>query len=319
MSEMETEEGPMDPTDPVEETPSARSTSADPTQAPIEVIDTPHHSSEPAPGDSEPGPDEGNRPGDPQDMEAESDGTDEKLPLGNEELEPWDREVTPEKVTPPSEAGKDTREGSEEVGPTVSAAERCVTPTDLLLIDSPSRPRPSPKRKQLSPPEGSKAATEWENTVKQHCGSTPERTPSSRLPGRMPYGLPPATKETASGVAESEGDGSMEPLQEEVPVDSPIMLQDENKPLGPLRGDEVTEFTPTALSGEDKPAGPLRNGPTGYDPIMEALDLFREDEPVRPLGEEGSGTIQERDEGVETSDQESVRPPSDPETFDQDV
>ncbi len=49
MSEMETEEGPTDPTDPVEEMSPARSTTADPTWAKTEVMDTPPYSSEIAP------------------------------------------------------------------------------------------------------------------------------------------------------------------------------------------------------------------------------------------------------------------------------
>ncbi len=52
------------------------------------------------------------------------------------------------------------------------------------------RPRASPKRKQLSSPEGSEIAAGLVSAVKWHCGSTSESVPSSRLPGRMPYGLP---------------------------------------------------------------------------------------------------------------------------------
>ncbi len=98
MSNIEREEGPTDPTDPVEETSPTCSTSAGLTPAQIEGMGTPPRSSEPAPvmtsspvvtpRDSEPGPDVGNREGDPKDMEAVSGRTKEQLPLENEVLEP---------------------------------------------------------------------------------------------------------------------------------------------------------------------------------------------------------------------------------------
>ncbi len=121
-------------------------------------------------------------------------------------------------------------------------------------MDSPSRLTASLKRKQLSPPEESEATADQENAVKRHRGSTPERIPFARLPGRVPYWLPSPTEETASGATGSEGDRSMEPLKEEVPVDSPIAPSDEDKPSESPRGDETTEPTPIAPSDEDKPS-----------------------------------------------------------------
>ncbi len=143
MSEMETEEGPADPTDPVEETSLAHDTSADPTQVPADMIGTPPHPSEPAPvttsspvitsRDSEPGPVKGKQEGDLQDMKAESDEMDEKFPLGNEMLEPQEIGITSGAASPPPEVGKDVKEGSEEVGLSISAVERCETLTDCSL------------------------------------------------------------------------------------------------------------------------------------------------------------------------------------------
>ncbi len=66
-----------------------------------------------------------------------------------------------------------------------------VTPISVLsATGSPTRPRASPKRKQLSSPEESEIAAGLACAVKRHCGSASELVPSPRLPGRMPYGLP---------------------------------------------------------------------------------------------------------------------------------
>ncbi len=217
----------------------------------------------------EPGPDEENREGDPQDMEAEPDGADEKSSLGDEVLEPRGMEATPTMASPPPETDKDAREGSEEVGLTVSATERCGTLTDLLSLDSPSWLRTSPKRKQLSPPEGSEVAADRENAVKRHRGSTPEQTPFSRLPSRMPYWSPPLTDKTGLGATGEEGDESMEPREEEEPTDSSTAPEDESEPSETPSGDELKEPTLTAPSDGDGISGPLRDGPT---PVGGALD-----------------------------------------------
>ncbi len=183
---------------------------------PAEVIGTPPRSVEPAPiGTSSPvvtsrdsgsGPNEGNQESDPQDMEAESDEVEEQFSLANEVLV-----ATPAMTSSPPETEPGTREGSGEVEQTVSTTERCVTPTDLLSVDSPSCPRTSPKRKQLSPPEGSEVAADWENAVQRHLGSTPEHTSFSRLPGRRPYWSPPLAKETGLGAPREEEDESKTP------------------------------------------------------------------------------------------------------------
>ncbi len=96
--------------------------------------------------------------------------------------------ASPMMVSPPPEADKNAGEGSEEVGLIVPAAERCVTPTELLLVDFPSWPRASPKRKQLSPHEESEVAADQENTVKCHRSSTAEQSPSSDCLVRCPIG-----------------------------------------------------------------------------------------------------------------------------------
>ena len=273
MSEMETEEG---PTDPVEETSPARSTSAAPTQAQTEVIGTPPHSSETAPvmtsspvitsRDSEPDPVEGNREGDLRDMEGESDEMDEKFPIGNDVLVLQEIGITPGTMSPPPEASQDAKEGLGEVGLIVPTVERCETPTDSLPVDSPSQLRASLKRKQLSPPEENEATADWENAVKRHRSCTPERIPFSRLPGRMPYGLTPPPEEAASGAAGPGAEGPLDPLREEGLTDSPTAPSEEDRPSGPPRGD----------------------GPAEPTPVPGALDSPKEEEPVKLSKDDGS-------------------------------
>ncbi len=93
-----------------------------------------------------------------------------------------------------------------------------VTPTGVLsATGSPTRPRASPKRKQLSSLEESELAAGLACAVKRHCGSTPELVPSSRLPGHMPYGLSPCLEKEEPEKVEkgksqsstSEGDESL--------------------------------------------------------------------------------------------------------------
>ncbi len=95
-------------------------------------------------------------------------------------------------VTPPSpEAALETEEKANMAEYHAPTPERYVTLTGLLsTMGSPTRPRTSPKRKQLSSLEGSEIAAGLVNMVKRHCGSASESAPSCRLPGHMPYGLP---------------------------------------------------------------------------------------------------------------------------------
>ncbi len=304
---MDTEEGPTDPTDPVGEPSPANSPSADSTRKPVGVIGTIFHSGEPAsigtsspvvtPRDSEPGPDVGNQEGDPQDVEAESDGADEKYSLGNEELGPRGMEATPALASSPPETVPDARESSAEIGQTVPTTERCITPTDLLSVDSPSRPRISPKRKQLSPPEGREVAEDWENAVKRHSGSTPEHTPFSRLPGRMPYWSPPLAEEMGLGATGEEGGESMPPREKEEPVAAPTMPDDRNGLSEYPGGEELKEPLPIVPSDGEELSGPPRDGPS---PIAEALDLPGEKRPTGLSEGEGLGMTQGGDKPVGT-------------------
>ncbi len=71
-------------------------------------------------------------------------------------------------VTPPSpEAAPETEEKANMAEYRVSTPEGYVTPTGLLsTTGSPTRPRTSPKRKQLSSPEGSEIAAGLVSAVK---------------------------------------------------------------------------------------------------------------------------------------------------------
>ncbi len=324
------DEEPTDPTDPVEETLPAHSTSAYSIEMPAEIIDTPTHSGELAPigtsspivtsGDGGSDLNEGNQKDDLQNMEAESDEV-EKFSLVNEVLEPRGTETTPVKTTSPPEAEPDIKEGSGLAGQIVPTTERCVTPTNLLSTDSPSRPRTSPKR---NPPEGSEAATDWESAVKRHCSSTPEHTPFSRLPGRMPYWTPSLAEEVESGAAGGGGD------------ESP-MLRGEGPAASPMAPEDVSDVLNDPLSttplDRDELSGPLGDEPALAKGVVdpseeERLPKLSEGEElnaargrVDPAGTPTETELQPR-LGPEASEvdtrppnENEVRQPSGPETF----
>ena len=144
------------------------------------------------PPEDGPGPDKGNQKDSPRCEQVDEAGTEEEPIPVEETLGPREMDATPA-VTPPS---PDT---STQAGERVTVAEYhaptpegYVTPTGVLsATGSPTRPRASLKWKQLSSPEGSEIAAGLVSVVKRHCGSESESISGSRLPGRMPYGLPP--------------------------------------------------------------------------------------------------------------------------------
>ncbi len=118
----------------------------------------------------------------------EAGAEEESVPVGDI-VDPREMDTTPA-ATPPSPAASPEAEEkfliAEYQAPT---PEGYVTPTGVLsATGSPTRPRASPKRKQLSSLEESKIAAGLACAVKRHCGSAFEFVPSPRLPGRMPYG-----------------------------------------------------------------------------------------------------------------------------------
>ncbi len=214
-------------------------------------------------------------------MVADSDEAEEKFSLAKEVLEPWVLDAIPAVTSLPPEIKPDTKEGAAVAEYTVPTPERCVTQTGLLsAAASPSRPRTSPKRKQLSSPAGSEVIDGWENAVKRHRGSMPESIPYSRLPGRMPYGTPCLAEEEGPGAA---GEGRNEsPIQREEGelAAPPMVLKDIGKPPDLQQGEEPKDLLVTAPVDGGKPLGPSGDEPALAEGVMEGwlLKLSEGDE-----------------------------------------
>ncbi len=120
----------------------------------------------------------------------EAGAEEESVPVGDI-VDPQEMDTTPAATPLSPAASPETEEKIPIAEYHAPTAEGYVTPTSVLsATGSPTRPRASPKQKQLSSVEGSEIAAGLACAVKQHCGSSSELVPSSRLPGRMPYGLP---------------------------------------------------------------------------------------------------------------------------------
>ncbi len=316
---MEVEEEPMDSADPVEETLSTHGTSADPIEMPTEIIGTSPHSGKLAPlrtsspitvsGDGGINLNEGSRRDNPQDMEAESDEADKKFSLAKEVLEPRGIDATPAATSLPLETGPDITEGSGVVRQIVPTTERCVTPMDLLTADSPSRPRTSPKRTQLSSPEGSEIAAGWDNSIKRHRSSTPEHTPISRLPSRMPYWTPCLAEKEGPGAAGEGGDKSPLPRKDEEPMAPLVAPEDVGEPSELQRGEELKDLLFMAPLDGDKPSGPSGDE---FALAQGVVDPSEEEKlPKLPEGEESDaarGKIKPVETPAETEPQPPLRP-----------
>ncbi len=215
---MEVDEEPRDFADPVEDALPAPNPETELTKAPAARENAP-----PNPGgaccpivtppEDGLGSYEESQKDDPRREQVGETGTEEEPIPVEEALEPREMDATPA-VTPPS-PGTPT-EAVERVtiaeyhAPT---PEGYVTPTGVLsATGSPTRPRVSPKRKQLSSSEGREIAAGLVSAVKRHCGSESESISSSRLPGRMPYGLPPRIDGEEPKVIG--GEGSQTPTSE---------------------------------------------------------------------------------------------------------
>ncbi len=127
----------------------------------------------------------------PHREQVEETGAEEESVPVEDAVDPREMDTTPTATPPPPAA----LPGAEEKIPIpeyhAPTPEGYVTPTSMLsATGSPILPRASPKRKQLSSPEGSEIAAGLACAVKRHCGSVSELALDPRLPGRMPYGLP---------------------------------------------------------------------------------------------------------------------------------
>ncbi len=246
-------------------------------------------------------------------------GAEEKPSLIEDTLEPREMDATPA-VTPPSpEAAFKTEEKAnvaEYLAPTPAGY---VTPTGLLSTTrSPTQPRTSPKRKQLSSQEGSEIAAGLMSAVKQHCQSMLESTPSSRLPGRMPYGPSSCAdreepeivggEENQTSMLKRDGDPGTPPMTPECTGHSPDLSQGEEPEdllfVIPPKGDRASGMAKDELTkGEEDMKGNFSEQldelvapqsqltpaeiPTGSKPPPPAgPDAPTEDTPP-PVGDEG--------------------------------
>ncbi len=94
-------------------------------------------------------------------------GAEEELSPVEETLEPREMDATPAATPLSPDAAPEAEERVNVTDYRASTPEGYVTPTSLLsATGSPTQPRTSPKRKQLSSPEGSEIAAGLVSTVK---------------------------------------------------------------------------------------------------------------------------------------------------------
>ncbi len=205
---MEVDEGPRDSIDPVGDASPAPDLEPELKEVPTAEESAPTNSdgaSRPTgmPPEDGPGPDEESQKDSPRREQVGEAGAEEEPFLVDETLEPREMDATPAATPPSPDAAPEAEEKVNVAEYRASTPEGYVTPTGLLsATGSPTRlhVRASPKRKQLSSPEGSEIAAGLMSAVKRHCGSASETVPSSRLPGRMPYGLPARVDREEPGI-----------------------------------------------------------------------------------------------------------------------
>ncbi len=267
---MEVDEGPMDPTDPVEEMSPVHSTGAELKEMSAAGTSIPLCSGEAAPiGTSSPvtvprddriDPNEESQKDSLQSEEANTDEAEERFSLAEEVLEPWKMDATPAVTPPPLEEKLRMEERARVAGYMAPTPEGYVTPTGLLsAVGSPSRPRTSPKRKQLSSPEGSKIATGLVSAVKQHCSSAFEHASSPRLPIRMTYGTSSRAEEDGPGAV-GEGENQVPMLQkDEDPRTPPMTPENTGDPPESNQGEEPEDLLFVTPPEGDRPSGTVAN------------------------------------------------------------
>ncbi len=196
--------------------------------------------------------------------------------------------ATPTVTPPPLEEKPKVEERAMVVGYIAPAPEGYVTPTRLLsAAGSPSRPRTSPKRKQLSSPEGSEIAAGLVSAVKRHCGSPSEDASSPRLPCRMPYGASSRAKEEGPGVV-GEGENQAPMLQKDGDPRTPPMTPGNTGDPPELEQEEESEDLLFATPPEgDKSSGTAENelAKAGGDMNGDLLDPSDENELVASRSE----------------------------------
>ncbi len=264
---MEVDEEPRNPTDPVE--------SASPAPDPETELETvaaaeDYASSNPDgvgcpatmfPEDG-PSPDEGGQKDSPRREHAGETGAEEESVPMEDAVEPREMDTTPAATTPSPAASPEAEEKIPIAEYHAPTPEGYVTPTGVRsATGSPIRPRASPKRKQLSSPEGSEVAAGLVCAVKRHCGSASELALDPRLSGRMPYGLPSCLDEGELGsVGRRESQYSMPERSEglRTPPTTPVHAA---RSLNASPGEEPEDLVFATPPEENKSFGALTNNP----------------------------------------------------------
>ncbi len=241
-------------------------------------------------------------------------------------VDPREMDTTPVATPPSPAASPETEEKISIAEYHAPTPEGYVTPTGVLsATGSPIWPRASPKRKQLSSPEGSEIAAGLVCAVKRHCGSVSELALDPRLPGRMPYGLPSrldgeelasvGRRESQSSMSER-GEGLRTPpttpvhaahssnaSQEEEPEDLVFATPpEENKSFGTLTTNPAADkegpngnflgpldelaASPSHSTNVSSPAGATLSSPAGQETSEGAVPPSVRSEGEPPTGSE---------------------------------
>ncbi len=244
---MEVDEEPRDSTDPVGDASPAPNPEPESKEAPT-AESAPSNSdgaSRPiviSPGDGPSSDKESQKTNPRREQVGEAGAEEEPLPM-EETLEP--REMDPPRAaTPPSpDAAPEAEEKVDVTKYRASTPEGYVTPTGLLsATGSPTRPRASPKQKQLSSPESSEIAAGLVSVVKRHCGSASESISGSRLPGRMPYGPQSRIDGEEPGIMRRRENQSSTSGRDENPGTPPTTPEHTAHSLGLSQGEEPEDF-----------------------------------------------------------------------------
>ncbi len=191
----------------------------------------------------------------------EAGAEEESVPVGDI-VDPREMDTTPAATLLSPATSPETEEKIPIAEYHAPTPEGYVTPTSVLsATGSPTRPRASPKQKQLLSREGSEIAAGLACAVKRHCRSSPELVPSPRLPGRMPYGLPSCLEgEEPERVGGRESQSSTSERDEglRMPPTTPVHAA---RSLDVSQGEEPKDPIFATPPEENKSSGTLLNSP----------------------------------------------------------
>ncbi len=185
----------------------------------------------------------------------------ESFPV-EETLEPREMDDTPVAKPPTLDASPEAEERVTVAEYHAPTPEGYVTPTGVLSTTGfPMRSRASPKRKQLSSLEGSEIAAGLVSAVKWHCGSASGFVPSSRLPGRMPYGLPSRVDGEESGIMGRRDSQSSTSERDEAPGTPPTTPVHTAHSSGVSQEEEPGDFIFATPPEGNEPSGTPTDSP----------------------------------------------------------